>query len=259
MHDTRKCGPLFSPLASGLRLPVGPLGARLRRVLPGAAYSSLGRLLIAAGEPFEFSSEMFIGLIAVLTTVIAAVSGLFSGLWICPLAAAVCVPAVMVFTLRRRMQARQRIISRRLPYAIDLLTLCVEAGLDLSGAMARLLARESPGPLHDEFSHTLRDIRMGLTRRDAFRNLRQRLYSPAAAAVITALIHADELGTGVSGVLRIQADELRHRRFQHAEKLAMEAPIRMLIPLVGFIFPAVFIILLGPIFLALTRSGIGGS
>lgn len=146
-------------------------------------------------------------------------------------------------------KARQREIQRALPFVLDLLTLSVEAGLDFMNAMQRIVDRRRLDALCEEFVRVLREIQLGKTRRDALKDMAERVDHRDVQSVINALVQADELGVGIAAILRIQADQMRQRRFERAERLANEAPVKMLFPLVVFIFPAVFLVLLGPILL----------
>ncbi|MCL1888208.1 MAG: type II secretion system F family protein [Kiritimatiellaeota bacterium] len=148
--------------------------------------------------------------------------------------------------LRGALKARHRSIQRALPFVLDLLTLAVEAGLDFMSAMQRNCERRRPDPLNEELIRMIREIQLGAQRRAALRNMAVRVNLADLRAVCNALIQADELGVSIGAMLRIQADQLRQRRFDRAEKLANEAPVKMLAPLLLCIFPAVFIIILAP-------------
>ncbi|MBQ9430946.1 MAG: type II secretion system F family protein [Kiritimatiellae bacterium] len=149
--------------------------------------------------------------------------------------------------LRRVLKARHRAIQRALPFVLDLLTLSVEAGMDFMSAMQRNCERRKLDPLNEELIRMTREVQVGTPRRVALRNMAQRVDLPELRSVANALIQADELGVSIGAILRIQSDQIRSRRFDRAEKLANEAPVKMLGPLLLFIMPAVFIILLGPI------------
>jgi tight adherence protein C len=137
---------------------------------------------------------------------------------------------------------------------LDLLTLSVEAGLDFMSAMQRIVERRRLDALGEEFVRVLREIQLGKTRRVALKDMADRVDHPDIRLVVNSLVQADELGVGISAILRIQADQMRMRRFERAEKQANEAPVKMLFPLVAFIFPAVFLVLLGPIILQILRQ-----
>ncbi len=152
-----------------------------------------------------------------------------------------------VFWLKRMLSLRHRSIQKALPFVLDLLTLSVEAGMDFMSALQRNCQRRKLDPLNEELIRMSREIQVGIPRRIALKNLAQRVNLPELRSVTHALIQADELGVGIGPILRIQSDQIRSHRFERAEKLANEAPVKMLGPLMLFIFPAVFIILLGPI------------
>ncbi len=156
--------------------------------------------------------------------------------------------------LRDRVEKRKKLIRRALPLCADMLTLSVEAGLDFTAALARMVSRMPAGPLTDEVATTLREIRMGKTRREAFRALSDRVQMDEMTNLTSALIQADEIGASMGHILRIQSEDLRQRRFRRAERLAMEAPVKMVFPLVGFIFPTVFIVIFGPLFIRYMAS-----
>jgi tight adherence protein C len=157
--------------------------------------------------------------------------------------------------LRDRERARKKSIRRDLPYALDLLTLSVEAGLDFTAALARIVRRRPDSPLSQELGETLRQIQMGVPRADALRDLNERVRMEEIFSVTSALIQADELGASLGPILRIQADTFRVRRAQAAEKQAMEAPVKLLFPLICFFFPATFIVIFGPVFIQFVIGG----
>jgi tight adherence protein C len=149
--------------------------------------------------------------------------------------------------LRRVLNARHQAIQRALPFVLDLLTLSVEAGMDFMSALQRNCERRKLDPLNEELIRMTREIQVGIPRRVALRNMALRVDLADLRSVAHSLIQADELGVSIGAILRIQSDQMRSRRFDRAEKLANEAPVKMLMPLMLCIFPAVFIVLLGPI------------
>ncbi len=157
--------------------------------------------------------------------------------------------------LRRAVQARHGEIRRALPFVLDLLTLSVEAGTDFMSALQRNIERRTIDALGEELIRVVREIQLGKTRRNALRDLSLRVNLQELRSVVNALIQADELGVSIGSILRIQSDQMRQRRFERAEKLANEAPVKMLFPLMMFIFPAVFLILLGPIIARMVQQG----
>ena len=149
--------------------------------------------------------------------------------------------------LRGTLKRRHLAILRALPFVLDLLTLSVEAGMDFMSALQRNCERRKLDPLNEELIRMTREIQVGLPRRVALRNMAERVRQPDLKGVAHALIQADELGVSIGSILRIQSDQRRGRRFDRAEKMANEAPVKMLGPLMLCIFPAVFVVLLGPI------------
>ncbi len=149
--------------------------------------------------------------------------------------------------LKQAIAERHHQIVKALPFVIDLLTLSVEAGLDFMTALKNIIEKRSPDPIAEEFSRMLFEIQLGKTRRAALQSMADRVRQPDISSLTSALIQADEMGVSIGTILRIQSGEIRTRRFMRAEKLANEAPVKMLFPLVAFIFPVVFLVMLGPI------------
>jgi len=147
--------------------------------------------------------------------------------------------------LKGQLKARQKAVIKALPDSLDLVTTCVEAGLGLDAALSRAAAK-TEGPFAEELQRMLRDVAMGKLRRDALTELHQRVGVDELTNFINSIIQAEQLGVGIAQVLRVQSDQLRTKRRQRAEKAAHEAPIKMLFPLVLFIFPAFLIVILGP-------------
>ena len=161
------------------------------------------------------------------------------------------------FFLSRKATARKEGILKDLPYTLDLITVSVEAGLSFDGAMARVVSNIQ-GDLCDEFGKSLKEIRMGIERKVALRNMSNRCEVEELSMFITSIIQADELGVSLGKVLRIESDNLREHRKQVVREKAMKAPVKMLFPLVFFIFPAIFIIILGPAVIQMIDMFAGG-
>ena len=157
--------------------------------------------------------------------------------------------------LSRRIKKRQKMILLAVPDTLDLLTISVKAGLSFDGALAKVVEKTN-GPLSDEFRRALAEIRVGKVRRDALRDIVGRTDVPALSNFIAAIVQAEQLGVPIAKVLQVQSEQLRIERRQRAEELAAKAPIKMLFPLVGCIFPSMFIVILGPavILIALNMS-----
>lgn len=157
--------------------------------------------------------------------------------------------------LKDRINARRRQSLKSLPFMLDLLTLAVESGLNLTGAFQQAVDKGPAGPLKDEFARLLRDVRAGKPRADALRELAARMDMPPVASFVSTLIQAEATGMSLGPILRAQADQRRVERFARAEKLAMEAPVKLLFPLIFFIFPCVFAILMFPIAMKFLAAG----
>jgi tight adherence protein C len=243
----------------GLLAPFTRCGQRLLRP---AAERRLRVALARAGEPAGLVPAEVAGL------AIAGAGGLgllsFGTSFALGTSAGWAVPAFLggaflpLAWLRDAVKRRQLRISRDLPFHLDLLTLAVEAGLDFVAALAKVVERGRGGPLRDELVLVLKEIRMGKTREEALRGLADRAGHPGLSAFAGALIQADRMGASLGAVLRVQAGQLRTEQSQRAEKLAGEAPVKMLLPLVLFLFPTVFLVLLGPIAFALATGAAGG-
>jgi tight adherence protein C len=149
------------------------------------------------------------------------------------------------FWLKMQIARRQKAITRALPDALDRMSICVDAGLSFEAAIQKVAAYGSD-ELAIEFGRTISEIRLGIPRSEALRHLVDRIGVPDVASFVAVLIQAEKLGTAVRDVLHVQSEQMRIRRRQRAEEAAQKAPIKMLIPLVLFIFPAMFAVILGP-------------
>lgn len=161
------------------------------------------------------------------------------------------------FWLGGRVRKRQKEILLQIPDALDLLTISVRAGLGFDGALGKVVEKLK-GPLTDEFRRALAEIRVGKSRRDALRDIIPRTEVPALTNFIGAVIQAEQLGVSISKVLQVQSEQLRIERRQRAEEMAAKAPIKMLFPLVGCIFPSLFIVILGPAIILIMINLSGG-
>ncbi|MCG3148850.1 MAG: hypothetical protein PCFJNLEI_02299 [Verrucomicrobiae bacterium] len=157
------------------------------------------------------------------------------------------------FFLGKRVQERQEAILLSLPYAIDILSISVEAGMGFDAGVGYTM-KKIKGPLAEEFSKTLNEIRLGKPRLEALEDLGNRTGVDELKVFITAVVHASRLGGSITNTLRIQADSMRVRRRQRAQEKAMKAPVKMVFPLVLFIFPALFVVILGPAGLAIYQQ-----
>jgi tight adherence protein C len=158
--------------------------------------------------------------------------------------------------LDSRISRRQDNIRKAMPDALDLLTICVEAGLGFDSAMSKV-SEEWENELSQAFGRVIQEIRLGKIRRDALRDMSERVGINEMTSFCAAVIQSEQLGVSMSRVLRIQADQMRLRRRQRAEEKARQAPVKMMIPLVFLIFPSILIVLLGPAGLILYTSPVG--
>ena len=230
---------------------LAPLGVRMKRSLPARWRRFADRALRRAGHPGEVSPEELAALTVVSGAIFLGI-GTFLSLELelgpaVAAAAAVFGAWVPLLWVRDRAKSRRGAIARALPYALDMLTLSVEAGLDFAAAVAKVVTDGRKGPLADELSITLKELRLGRIREEALRDLAARNEMPALSSFAHSLAQADRMGTPLGKVLRVLSAQLRGERTQRAEKLAAEAPVKLLLPLIGCIFPTIFLMLFGPL------------
>jgi len=222
-----------------------------RRFTPTGYVDKVRMKFVYAGEPSPDAVDRFLAtqvmgvVIAVVVSVFALVA--FEGLlrW-----ALVGFALLLGFlgpsaTLNRKVEDRQHSLRVKLPDVLDLLTISVEAGLGFEQALDRTVAAV-PGPLSEEFARMLGEVRAGSSRADAMRAMELRCNVPEVRSFVLAILQADTFGVSIGRVLRAQADEMRIKRRQLAQEQAQKAPVKMLIPMVFCIFPALFVIVLGP-------------
>jgi tight adherence protein C len=147
--------------------------------------------------------------------------------------------------LQGRINARQTEVRKALPDALDLLTICVEAGLGFDAAMSKV-AEKWDNELSLMFARTIREVQLGKTQREALRDMADRIGLPELTSFVAAVIQSQQLGVSLAKVLRIQSDQLRMKRRQYAEELAHKAPVKMIIPMALLTFPSIMIILMAP-------------
>ncbi len=219
---------------------------------PPAMTKPIDRIVKAAGMSDSMTGASFIGLSVVLSVAAVLLWLLYSSAGGWTQREAALTLAVAAFgllgpwgVLSGRATRRRDAITAELPDLVDLLTVSIEAGLALESALARVSER-GDGPLAREIRRMLSEISLGRPRRDALRSLADRTDAPAITALVNSLNQADQSGMELGPVLRAQSDQVRQRRRQQAEETAMKAPVKMLFPLIIFIFPAIFVVLLGP-------------
>ncbi len=158
-----------------------------------------------------------------------------------------------VMWLKSKITRRQQSIVRALPDALDLLVICVEAGLGFDAAMGKVFEKWD-NELAIAFGRVLREIQLGKMRRDAMRDMANRMDVPDVTAFVAAIIQADQLGVSMSKILRVQSDQMRVKRRQRAQEKAHQAPVKMMLPMVFLIFPSIWIVLLGPSLIILMNT-----
>jgi tight adherence protein C len=258
----------FKPALSQAQRPfrervVVPLGDRLAKwtlkLHPKTTVEGVSTRLLAAGLGRTISPTTFLALKSAL-----ALGGLFLGAVFG--GAAIGAGGVIFFAIAlggvgfiapdfavsAKARSRKDQIRAELPDALDLMAVSVEAGLGFDGAIAKL-TEHMDGPLADEFALTLSEIRIGESRQDALKKLADRTGTPELSSFVRSIIQADQLGISLGRILRVQAADSRLKRQAAAEEKAMKAPIKMLFPTVLFIFPAMFLVILGPAFLNLSK------
>jgi tight adherence protein C len=208
-------------------------------------------LLKRAGQDYTLTAQQFFA-----GKVISAIAGFLFGLLLTSQLTGgwsiAWVIAILAFFypdlwLNEITKNRNLTILKALPFFIDLLTLSIEAGLNLSGAMQQAVDKSADGPLIVEINRVLRDVRAGKPRIDALRDFSTRLDFTPITSFVSALIQGEKTGSSLGPILRAQSDQRRTERFLRAEKLAMEAPVKMLAPLILFIFPCTFVVIGFPI------------
>ena len=249
------------PLAFKLLLP---FAGNLDRLVSNSFFTRqievADKMLISAGFEGLLSGREFVEMKFLVPAVLGTFWAVFSVLLanavpdspFAEMAPAMCVLGYAAFYLqpmlwlRGALKRRHMSIMRALPFVLDILTLSVEAGMDFISALQRNCASRKLDALNEELLRMTKEIQVGSSRKEALRRMSDRVNQPDLRSVAYALIQADELGVSIGAILRIQSEQLRARRFDRAEKLANEAPTKMLGPLMFCIFPAVFVILLGP-------------
>jgi len=236
---------LLQPLY-GAALAVG------RRLTPAGSREATRRRLVMAGSPASWNADRVL-----VAKAAGSAAGALAGAAVLALGRAVPLGLLGLaglgvlgylapnFVLANAVQRRKASIRQGLPDSIDLLTICVEAGLGFDAALAHV-SKNTTGPLADELYRTLQEVQLGRGRNEAMRNLAARCDVPELSAFVLAMVQADVFGVSVANVLRVQAAEMRVKRRQLAEERAMKIPIKVLFPVLFCIFPALFVVILGP-------------
>ncbi|MFN2195942.1 MAG: type II secretion system F family protein [Anaerolineales bacterium] len=243
------------------------LGEFVIRFTPQNAIQSTERKLEQAGNPSGLDPTVFwairfvglgLGFVFLFVSFIAPEGSFLTGRGLI-----IAIPAAALgfylpeLWLRSKITRRQTEIRKAMPDALDLLTICVEAGLGFDAAMAKVNEKWD-NELALAFGRVIREIQLGKLRREALRDMADRLGIPEMSSFVAAVIQSEQLGVSMAKVLRIQSEQMRVRRRQRAEEEAHKAPIKMLFPMALLIFPSIMIVLLGPAALLLMQSALGG-
>ena len=242
---------------------LAPLGDRLAgwtlKLHPKTTIEGVSTRLLAAGLGRKISPTTFLAFKSALALGGLALGALFGGAAAGPggvLFAAIALAGIGFiapdFVVSGKARSRKDRIRAELPDALDLMAVSVEAGMGFDGAISKL-TEHMHGPLADEFALTLGEIRIGESRQDALKKMADRTNTPELSSFVRSIIQADQLGISLGRILRVQATDSRLKRQAAAEEKAMKAPIKMLFPTVLFIFPAMFLVILGPAFLNLSK------
>jgi tight adherence protein C len=238
---------------------IGGITGMVRRITPTARVDRLELRIIVAGSPPGWTVDSvlasktalgFVGLVLGVVWFVLSPSLLIAIGGLLLVFVGYVLPDAL---LSRRAGDRQDEIRRALPDLLDQLTITVEAGLAFEAALVRS-CRTGSGPLNEEMIRTMQDIQVGMGRREALRQLADRVDVPELRSFVAAVSQAEEYGVPIAQVLRVQAGELRLRRSQRAEEQAMKLPVKLLFPTVFFIFPVLFIVLLGPAALQIAQG-----
>jgi tight adherence protein C len=243
-------------------LPIfNKIGDIASRFTPQATLESTTLKIEMAGNPMQMDPSFFLGMRFVVAVffggAVFLVFALTSRNWVQGLALSAIFLMIGFFFpqlwLSGRINARQKVVFRALPDALDLLTICVEAGLGFDAAMGKVNEKWD-NDLALEFGRVLQEVRLGKLRREALRDMADRLGVSELTSFVAAVIQSEQLGVSMAKVLRIQADQMRVRRRQMAEEEAHKAPIKMIFPIALLIFPSILLVLLGPAALLLITS-----
>jgi tight adherence protein C len=228
------------------------------KITPKEVVSAYEKKVLMAGNPFKLSTKDWINLQIILTVCLPLATA-FIGYYAkgeTRLIIFICFVQVGLglvlphFVLGKKISERQKNILNSLPDIIDLLTVSVEAGLGFDGALSKVIEK-MPGPLSVEFENVLQEIKVGKQKRDALKDMASRVDVQDLTTFVGSVVQADQFGVSIGNVLRIQSEQMRQKRRQRAQEKAMKAPVKMLIPMVLFIFPTLFSVLMGPVVIRL--------
>jgi tight adherence protein C len=245
---------MSQPFSERIMLPVLRAIAQFAsRFTPRQSMESVQHQLDLAGNPYNWGPMEFLGVRAVIFVLFAGlavlilIAGKLPGTQKFLVSGSAIAGGFLLPTLflKSKISRRQKSIVRSLPDALDLLTICVEAGLGFDAAMAKV-AEKWEDELSQAFTRVIQEIQLGKLRREALRDMADRMEVTDMSTFVAAIIQADQLGVSIARVLRIQSDQMRVRRRQRAEEQARAATLKILPPVVFLIFPSILVVLLGP-------------
>lgn len=229
------------------------------RITPKGIYTSIEKYIFYSGTQNNFTFNRILAIQMMLSIIFPGIFYILTSLTggktniILLVLGSVFGFLLPVYILRSKARKRQTMIQNALPDMLDLLFVSVEAGLGFDMALKRT-TEKMPGPLSDEMNRALDEINRGKTREDALRQVAKRTGVEDLTSFITAVIQSEQLGSNIANMLRIQSTSMRQRRRQRAEELAMKVPVKMLFPLVFFMFPALIVVILGPAIIRIVET-----
>jgi len=254
---------LSMPIADRIFVPIlRKISEFLTRYTPQKTLESTTRMLELAGNPRNMRAAEFMAIRIGFTIFMGALiflmmtrisSAPINKRLLYTVGACVLGWVLPWMYLKSKADRRKDAVIKKLPDALDLMTICVDAGLVFNAAMQKV-DEKWDDPLANEFGRVIHEMQLGKSRRQALRDMADRTDVPDVTSFIAAIIQADQLGVGIGKVLRIQSEQMRVRRRQRAEEKAQQAPIKMMFPMVFLIFPSIFLVLLGPALFQVLRS-----
>ncbi len=240
----------------------GQVAELINRLTPERQIAETRRQLELAGHPNNLDATGFLGL-RIGATILFGVLAFLVFIILAPqpngvlyaiggVALGYFLPSLW---LKSQISRRQDHITKKLPDALDLLTICVEAGLGFDAAMGKIYEKWDD-PLSTAFGRVLQEIQLGKLRREALRDMAQSMDVPDVTGFVAAVVQAEQLGVSMSRILRVQSDQMRVKRRQRAQEKAQQAPVKMMIPMVLLIFPSIWIVLLGPSLIILLETNV---
>ena len=236
-----------------LWVPIKTIAFYIEPLISNKTELNLTKKLIYAGYDYVFKAKELIASQIVFSIVFFLVGIVI--LYLADIELYYAIPFLLygliypILWLKSEKKKRENIILKEIPFFLDIIVLCVEAGLTFVNAVDQAVAKSVNSPMRYEFSRVLADIRKGVSKSDSLRNMVSRVDHASVQNLVSAIIQAENMGMNLGPILRGQAEQRRVERFLRAEKLALEAPVKMLFPLVAFIFPCTFIVIGFPLYI----------